>query len=200
MTEEYKYGRDIDVSHMQHPTSMEDGYIIRAGDLSVFEKFLEDRKANDQVIIFEDVDMLARLEVDLSDGDAIIKFTDVFYGVKAQERILKHGSHRMKVAMKRARRWDGDKHTKKSGPFLGEIRSLDLAFELVMLRAGASQEDRHPKHKPELNRISSAFFSDAAGTVRDIREMDYLNVLKQSDQLNLQTFDRIRQAGKHDHQ
>jgi hypothetical protein len=195
MTEEYKYGREINVEHMTNPTCTEDAYVIREADLSAFEKFLENRKDSPEVVVFEDFDMLVSMGVDITDDKAVSKLTDRFYGTKAQERILKHGSLRMKVAMKRARRHDGDKNNRK--PFLGEIRGLDLAFEVAMLRCGATFEERHPKNKFALNahddpKAYKPFVCiDSEGVKKDIRDLDYLTLLKMASSDVKQEFGRI---------
>jgi hypothetical protein len=200
MTEEYKYGRELNVEHMTHPTSTEDGYLISSSAAEklgfvVFDSYSDKPKADP--VGHAKLDQMAEVTSGVVNVETVHLFGGRFLGVAEQERILRYGSRTAKVVMKRARRHDGDKHTNTSGQFLGEILSFDLKREAMMLRAGMPREARHPKKKSPL-RISSAFFSDAAGTVRDIREMDYLNILKSSDQLNQQEFGRFPRAGKDD--
>jgi hypothetical protein len=119
-------------------------------------------------------------EIDVPETKGVPFLDSVFFiDVPAQVKILKYGSLRKKVAMKRSRRHDGAKHTKNSGPFTGSILKTDFVGELMMLRIGMPLKDRHPKVPPSArSKIQHATYVDAFGVKKDLRDLDYMALLK----------------------
>lgn len=104
--------------------------------------------------------------------------SDVIFPVvslKKQERILKHGSLRMKVALRRARLHNAEI------PDADKLHEFQLKGELRMLRLGMPKKERHPKIKLHSD-IHLATYVNAEGVKKDIRELDYLSLLNNINQ------------------
>jgi hypothetical protein len=112
-------------------------------------------------------------------GKSSFMYSVFFISVKAQERILKYGSLRKKIAMRRARIHDADA---ADDPFTGAIEKSDFLRELAMLRIGVPKKDRHPKAPVSpRSKIAMATYIDREGIKKDIRDLDYMALLKMAD-------------------
>jgi hypothetical protein len=148
---EYEFGSELPTKLVDFPLTTEDGLIISGDIIHRIQPLAVQKRGLSQRLF-------------------------PMISIKRQKRILKYGSHRAKVAMKRARRHDGDKPTRESLAMMGEILRWDFKRELCMLRAGFPQAKRHPELKVHSD-VHFAARVGSDGVKRDLRDVDYMHLL-----------------------
>jgi hypothetical protein len=133
--------------------------------------------AEDGLIMSADVYEQAKsLEIPVHDLSKVI-FPMV--SLKRQERILKRGSLKMKVALRRARLHDAESaHSDVPRSLNGDLLRFNIKAELQMLRVGVPKKLRHPKAKLQSD-IHFAYAVNSEGVKKDLRDLDYMNLLSE---------------------
>jgi hypothetical protein len=122
-------------------------------------------------------DKEAVISIDVPEADASPFLFSIFYiDVKRQDKILKYGSLRKKIAMRRARVEEASGPAKTAE---GGIEKTAFLRELEMLRAGVPKKVRHPKESVQpRDKIQCATYVNPEGVKKDIRDLDYMSLLK----------------------